>query len=45
MEIYNIDYNLYVQDGEHEPKQMTNFTRTILWRVHRTTSRHTWVSS
>ena len=29
MEIYNIDYNLYVQDGEHEPKQMTNFTPVI----------------
>lgn len=29
MEIYNIAYNLYVQDGEHEPKQMTNFTPVI----------------
>ena len=29
MEIYNIDYNLYVQDGEHEPRQMTNFTLVI----------------
>lgn len=29
MEIYNIDYNLYVQDGEHESKQMTNFTPVI----------------
>lgn len=29
MEIYSIDYNLYVQDGEHEPKQMTNFTPVI----------------
>ena len=29
MEIYNIYYNLYVQDGEHEPKQMTNFTPVI----------------
>ena len=29
MEIYNIDYNLYVQDGEHEPKQATNFTPVI----------------
>ena len=29
MEIYSIDYNLYVQDGEHESKQMTNFTPVI----------------
>ena len=26
MEVYNTDYALYVQDGEHEPKQATNFT-------------------
>ena len=26
MEVYNIDYVLYVRDGEHEPKQITNFT-------------------
>ena len=29
MEFYNINYTLYVQDGEHEPKQMTNFTPMI----------------
>ena len=29
MEIYNTDYALYVQDGEHDPKQVTNFTPVI----------------
>ncbi len=29
MEVYNIDYALYVQDGEHDPRQMTNFTPVI----------------
>lgn len=29
MEVYNTDYALYVQDGEHEPKQATNFTPVI----------------
>ena len=29
MEVYNTDYALYVQDGEHEPKQVTNFTPVI----------------
>lgn len=29
MEIYSIDYNLYVLDGEHEPRQMTNFTPVV----------------
>ena len=29
MDVYSIDYTLYVQDGEHEPKQMTNFTPVI----------------
>ena len=29
MEVYNTDYTLYVQDGEHEPRQMTNFTPVI----------------
>lgn len=29
MEIYNTGYALYVQDGEHEPKQATNFTPVI----------------
>ena len=29
MDVYSIDYTLYVQDGEHEPKQATNFTPVI----------------
>ena len=29
MKVYNTDYALYVQDGEHEPKQATNFTPVI----------------
>ena len=29
MEVYNVNYTLYVQDGEHEPKQATNFTPVI----------------
>ena len=29
MEVFNIDYTLYVRDGEHEPKQATNFTPVI----------------
>lgn len=29
MEVYDIDYTLYVQDGEHDPKQATNFTPVI----------------
>lgn len=29
MEIYSTDYALYVQDGEHDPKQVTNFTPVI----------------
>lgn len=29
MEVYNTDYTLYVQDGEHEPRQMTNFTPVV----------------
>ena len=29
MEIYNTYYALYVQDGEHDPKQVTNFTPVI----------------
>lgn len=29
MEFYSIDYTLYVQDGEHDPRQMTNFTPVI----------------
>ena len=49
MEICNTDYALYVQDGEHDPKQVTNFTPVIeplilIWRVRRT-SRHIWALS
>ena len=29
MEIHVTNYTLYVQDGEHEPKQITNFTPVI----------------
>ena len=29
MKIYNIDYTLYVQDGERDPNQITNFTPVI----------------
>lgn len=29
MKICVIDYTLYVQDGEHEPKKITNFTPVI----------------
>ena len=29
MEVYDIDYTLYVQDREHDPKQVTNFTPVI----------------